>query len=193
MEFAMPFSPVINLTGMLVALGPLERAYLPLYHRWSNDLEASRTSGVGWPVTLDDEIAAFERQVSDRQERHFTIFEGASLRPVGRCALLDLSERHARATFTILIGEADARGRGFGTEATSLTLGYAFNMLGLSNVMLTCLAFNSAGLRAYEKAGFREFGRRHAASRWGQTLWDLVYMECTASPVSSGTSGSESV
>ncbi len=176
----MSIDPVINLAGAHVSLGPLARAYVPLYHRWSNDLEVSRTSGVGWPKTLEDEIDEFERQSLDRHEHHFTIFERATSRSIGRCALLEVSDRHARATFSILIGEPDARGRGYGTEATRLTLRYAFEMLGLANVMLTCVASNTAGLRAYERAGFRTFGSRHACSRSGQTLLDLIYMECTS-------------
>ena len=39
-------------------------------------------------------------------------------------------------------------------------LDYAFTALGLHSVMLIVDEFNLAGRRAYEKAGFREFGRR---------------------------------
>jgi RimJ/RimL family protein N-acetyltransferase len=48
-------------------------------------------------------------------------------------------------------------------------------------VLLTCYEFNTAGIRAYQKAGFREFGRRHQCSRWGNKLWDLIYMESVGS------------
>lgn len=82
-------------------------------------------------------------------------------------------------------GEPDARGKGYGTEATALTLDDAFNALGVENVMLTVYMFNDAGIRADTKAGFREFGRRRRCSRLGQQLWDLVYMECLASEFTS--------
>ena len=44
-------------------------------------------------------------------------------------------------------------------------LDYAFTALGLHNVMLTIHEYNLAGRRAYEKAGFKEIGRRRQC-RW---------------------------
>lgn len=54
---------------------------------------------------------------------------------------------------------ADARGKGFGTETTSLMLDYAFTVLGLHSVGLAVAEFNAAGIRAYQKAEFQECGR----------------------------------
>ncbi|HEX5502060.1 MAG TPA: GNAT family protein, partial [Thermomicrobiales bacterium] len=61
--------------------------------------------------------------------------------------------------------------------------------LGLHNVMLTVDAFNLAGIRAYEKAGFREFGRRQQCHWMGGALWDMVYMECLATKFASPVLG----
>lgn len=33
--------PVINIWGKAVALGPFDRSYLALYHRWINDAEVA--------------------------------------------------------------------------------------------------------------------------------------------------------
>jgi len=41
--------------------------------------------------------------------------------------------------------------------------------------MLTVLAYNHAGIRAYEKAGFREFGRRREVRWMDGKVWDVVY------------------
>ncbi|MDP9358951.1 MAG: GNAT family N-acetyltransferase [Chloroflexota bacterium] len=172
--------PVINIVGDLVALGPLRRGLVPRYHRWHNDLAVSGTRGVGWPVALEQTVAEFERQIASDREVAFTIYDRAALRPIGVCALSEIEHRFGRATFAITIGEADCRGKGYGTEATRLALDYAFAGLGLVNVMLTCFAFNLGGRRAYEKAGFREFGRRRRCSRHGGRSWDLIYMECLA-------------
>jgi hypothetical protein len=59
-------------------------------------------------------------------------------------------------------------------------LDYAFAVLGLQSVMLTVAEFNPAGIRAYQKAGFREFGRRRQCRWMGGQLWDDVYMDCLA-------------
>jgi RimJ/RimL family protein N-acetyltransferase len=60
-------------------------------------------------------------------------------------------------------------------------LDYAFTALGLHNVMLAVYAYNPAAIRAYVKAGFREFGRRRESVWMGGRLWDTIYMECLAS------------
>lgn len=171
---------MLNLVGNLVALGPLRRDLIPAYLRWSNDLSTSRTLGLSWPTTLEHETATFEARVSDPATAAFTVYERATVRPIGVAYLYQIEPRHARASFGITIGEADARGKGYGTEATRLVLGYAFDDRGLENVLLTVYEFNRAGIRAYEKAGFVAFGRRRRCSRQGARLWDLLYMECVA-------------
>ena len=65
---------------------------------------------------------------------------------------------------------------------------YAFTTLGLHNVMLVVYAYNEAGYRAYQKAGFREFGRREAVWMGGR-LWDAISMECLATECASPVLG----
>jgi RimJ/RimL family protein N-acetyltransferase len=45
---------------------------------------------------------------------------------------------------------------------------------------LSVFAFNVAGIRAYRKAGFREYGRRRQAWLHNGARWDIVYMEVVA-------------
>jgi diamine N-acetyltransferase len=107
--------------------------------------------------------------------------------------------RTRTADFTIGIGEPECRGKGYGTEVTSLMLDYAFTALGLHNVMLLVYEFNLAGLHAYKKAGFRELGRRRQSqwmggrrrqSQWmGGRLWDVIYMDCLATEFTSPVLG----
>jgi RimJ/RimL family protein N-acetyltransferase len=55
----------------------------------------------------------------------------------------------------IAIGERDFWGRGYGTEAMQLVLGYAFLELNLRRVSLALHAYNERALKSYEKAGFK--------------------------------------
>jgi RimJ/RimL family protein N-acetyltransferase len=66
---------------------------------------------------------------------------------------------------------------------------YAFTALGLNNVMLTVSEYNLAGRRAYEKAGFREFGRRREADTIGGQLYDEIFMDIIASEFESPVLG----
>ena len=55
----------------------------------------------------------------------------------------------SRARFSILIGEATHRGSGQGTEATALVCRYAFERLGLREIVLDVDPRNLAAVGAY--------------------------------------------
>jgi RimJ/RimL family protein N-acetyltransferase len=182
--------PVINIVGELVALGPIRRDLLPTYQRWINDFETVRNLGLPpIPMTMEQEQAWFEGAVKGERTTPFTIYELATWTPIGNTSLMDIDYRNRTAEFGILIGEATARGKGYGTEAARLMLDYAFTALGLCSVMLRVHEYNLAGQRAYAKAGYREFGRRRQDYLMGGKLWDTIYMDCLASEFTSSVLG----
>jgi len=174
--------PVINILGEQVALGPIDRKLVPLYQRWMSQFDLLRTLGAvpPQPLTLEAETAWFDASVTV-----FTIYKRGNWRPIGNLDLRAVDFRNRTAEFGIMIAEADSRGKGYGTEATRLALDYAFTALGLHNVMLAVVAFNLAAIRAYEKAGFREIGRRREAWWMGGKLWDIIYMDCLSTEFTS--------
>lgn len=173
---------ILNVVGDLVGLGPLRRDLLPTYQRWINDLGTMRTLGIPpLPMTSEKEEDWYDRQSKAQDDVPFTIYERETLRPIGNTGLHEIDYRNRSATFGIMIGEPDRRGKGYGTETTSLMLDYAFTALGLHNVMLTVFEFNAAGIRAYQKAGFKEFGRRRQCRMMGGNLWDEIFMDCLGS------------
>jgi RimJ/RimL family protein N-acetyltransferase len=178
--------PVLNIVGERVALGPLRRDLIPLYTTWRNDFQVQRTFGdLPAPVTVEQRTKWFEDQTASGETPWFTIYERETLRPIGTTDLFNIDHRWRIAQFGMMIGEADARGKGYGTEVVRLMLDYAFTVLGLNNVMLTVAEYNLAGRRAYEKAGFREFGRRRQADIMAGVVYDEIYMDCIASEFSS--------
>lgn len=183
---------ILNIVGERVALGPLRRELLPLNERWINDLVTARNLGPApRPQTSEQERAWYDRAATD-EDASFAIYArgaGDEWRPIGTTTLGAIDYRNRTATFGIMIGEPGYRGRGCGTEATRLVLDYAFTALGLHNVLLTVFAFNPAGQRAYEKAGFRALGRRREALMMGGRLWDVIYMECLATEFDSPVLG----
>jgi RimJ/RimL family protein N-acetyltransferase len=175
-------APVSNMRGDLVSLGPLRRDLLPTYQRWLNDFgmlklvdRRFRPHSAEWVTTW------YERHAGGLQDAMvFTITTNQGNRPIGNVALQDIDYRSRTAEFGIYIGEPDCRGQGFGTEATRLLLEFAFNILGLHNVMLRVYEYNPGAVRAYEKAGFHEFGRRRKAQFMDGRFWDVIFMECVA-------------
>lgn len=49
--------------------------------------------------------------------------------------------------------------------------------------MSVAVACNTRGLRAYQKVGFQEFGRRRGTVRLGHARFDMVFKEITAGQV----------
>lgn len=174
-------APILNIVGEKVALGPYRRELVPLYLRWINDFEVTRTLGIReQPATLEAEEAWYERASRNDTDPAFTIYELATLRPIGNTSLMNVSHFHRTADFGIMIGEKECWGKGYGTETTRLMLEFGFTALGLHNIMLTTYSFNERAQRAYRRAGFREIGRRRESVRVGGVAYDDVFMECLA-------------
>lgn len=174
--------PILNIVGERVALGPMRRELMPLVQRWLNDLETTRALGdIQPPWTAASRDAWYEREHTDPTLIPFTIYTIPDRAPIGTTALIDLDWRNRTAEFGIIIGAPLARGKGYGAEVTRLMLDYAFTALGLHTVMLTVYAFNEGGIRAYQRAGFQQFGRRRECYFSGGRWWDKVYMEALAS------------
>ena len=126
---------------------------------------------------LERTTSWYERNAISDDTHWFTIYEIATSQPVGMTWLSDIDDYNGTAYFAISIGEPSARGKGYGTETTRLMLDYAFIRLGLHNVALNVFENNPAGIRAYQKAGFKEFARVREAYVSGGRRWDDIWME----------------
>jgi UDP-4-amino-4,6-dideoxy-N-acetyl-beta-L-altrosamine N-acetyltransferase len=132
------------------------------------------------PPTMDEHLR-WLAEVEARGDRHeFMIVERASGRSVGTIGLSHIDRVNRRAEYGVLIGEPDARGKGFAAEASRLLLAYAFETLGLRRVYLHVLARNSDALRLYRRVGFQTEGilRRHV--RKGCEFLDVTVMAALA-------------
>ncbi len=177
-----PPKRILNIAGKLVGLGPFVRDDLALYHRWINDFEVTRYYlDTPRPQALEERAAWYERlNAANLNDIDFAIYELATMRPIGRVGLEDISYQHRRASFGILIGEKECWGKGYGTEATRLTLDYGFRLLGLHNIMLSVSSANTAAIRAYTRAGFHVVGARRECRREGDSVLDSIFMDCLA-------------
>ena len=160
--------------------GPPRRDLIDTYLRWRNDFGVMYRLEDVSPKTREAEVARLEALGANPATVRFTIYDRATLTPIGTTALNDIDLANGSAEFSILIGEAAFRDRGYGAEATRLMRDYALGPLGLHTLLLRVFAYNPAAQRAYEKAGFRAFGRQREARRMGGRWWDVIFMECVA-------------
>jgi RimJ/RimL family protein N-acetyltransferase len=94
---------------------------------------------------------------------------------VGHIGLWGARPKDRCATLGIGLGR-EYIGHGYGTDAMRIIVGYGFREMGLHRIELSVAPFNAAGVRAYEKAGFTEEGRRRALVLHDGRWYDEVLM-----------------
>jgi RimJ/RimL family protein N-acetyltransferase len=187
--------PAVMLVGEVVALGPAHKGLLPLLWTWESDLGLSVLTGdPARPMTPEGIEHLYELfSKAEPDSAPFVIYERRTMRPIGTAGLSAINHQHRTAELGIGIGERDFWGKGYGSEATRLLLDYAFNALGLHNVMLRVFSYNQRAIRAYLRSGFREIGRRREAQRVGSRVYDVVLMDCLATDFGESRLNSELV
>ncbi len=162
--------------GDRVTLRPLEREDLPLIRKWANDSELRALTGDVTPMSAAEADAYFERIQQDRDRVWFVIVARETGRVIGECGLLRLFYPWRNTDLSIILGEKDIWGQGYGTEAITLLLDYAFGALALHRVSIGVVGFNERALRFYEKVGFRREGVQRDSYYHNHTFSDFVML-----------------
>ena len=170
------------LEGSLVVLRRHAPENLEAFRRWYADPEIARlaryTEG---PMRIDEVDRFFHARAMGPESMAMAIHVRGTDRLVGTCALSQMDGDHGSALYHITIGEKDAWGNGYGTEATRLMVAHAFETLGLHRIALTVFAFNERAKRSYEACGFTVEGRAREAIRRDGQWWDEILMSILAS------------
>jgi len=157
--------------GERLYLRSIERDDLERCHDWMNDEELRSTLAQRYPMSLAQEGDWIERTTRGQDPCRLIfaicLFEGD--RHIGNCGLEGVDRDNAVATFGILIGERDCRGKGLGEEATRVLCRFGFDEVNLHKIRLDVHAGNAGAVRTYERVGFRKEGvlREEAFRRGG--------------------------
>ena len=165
------------LTGSRVVLRRHAPENLEAFRRWYSDPEIARLARYQEAPMRAEEIERFfTARVVGPDALAMAIHVRGSDRLVGTCAFSQLDGDNGSALYHITIGEKDAWGRGYGTEATRLMLEHAFGPLGLHRIALFVFEFNERAIRTYKRSGFVIEGRaRESIFRDGR-WWDELAM-----------------
>jgi diamine N-acetyltransferase len=149
------------------------------YWRWEQDPALLVGFGRGQPESLEARTEGIAHQLRGGNIR-FTVYDltGEQPSPAGVATLLP--DTAVRTAEYVVMLAPESRGKGLGTAATRLTLDYAFHITNLRMVWLKVLAPNRAGIRAYEKAGFRRAGALREAGYWLGAVCDELIMDTLA-------------
>jgi RimJ/RimL family protein N-acetyltransferase len=147
-----------TLTGRRVYLRPFGRDDLPYIQKWSNDAELRKLTGEVAPMSRAEAEKWYKELVADKDWMWFVIILKRGDRVVGEGGLLRMFRPWRNTDMTIIIGEKDAWGKGYGTEAGHLLLDYAFRRLGFHRISIGVVGFNKRALRFWESLGFKKEG-----------------------------------
>ncbi len=150
---------------------------LPTVLRWYADPEVARLTRYSLqPMPREEVERFFQTRLLSTESVAYGIHLRTSGRLIGLTTFSSLDPDNGSVLFHITIGESDAWGHGYGTEAARLMLWLAFERIGLHRVGLTVFAFNERAIRSYEKAGFRIEGQLREAIMRDDRYWDEIQM-----------------
>ena len=126
------------------------------YLSWLNDPDVNRYLETRHTPQTDNTIRQYvSAELSSTDSYLLAIIDNNTDEHVGNIRLSSINRIHLTAEIAIVIGDKNCWGKGFGTEAYSLLLGFAFEVLGLHKCTLGVIASNAAGIKVVEKAGFQ--------------------------------------
>ena len=166
----------MNITGQKIRLRMMGSEDTEAIVRWRNNPRVQKNFIYQKPFTKEGHEHWIKTMVEPGKVVQFIIEDLESERPVGSVYFRDIDRDYEKAEYGIFIGEDDAVGKGFGSEAAHLAVDYGFKELGLHKIFLRAFADNQAAIRSYEKAGFVQEGYFKDEVRIDGQFRDLVFM-----------------
>lgn len=147
-----------SLVGERIFLRPFGRDDLPYIQKWSNDAELRKLIGEVAPMSRADTEKWYRELLADKDRVWFVIVLKKGDRVIGEAGLLRMFRPWRNTDMTIIIGEKDARGKGYGKEAGHLLLNHAFDHFGFHRVSVGVVGFNKNAIRFWKNLGFKKEG-----------------------------------
>lgn len=164
------------LSGKKVYLRPIEPEDYPCFHRWANDPETRALTGEVRPGTYAGVQEYFERVQKADDRVWLAVVVRETHQVIGETGLLRMFPAWRTTDWSMIIGDRNARGQGYGTEAALLMLDYAFGCQNFHRVSIGVIGFNTGALRFYERLGFKQEGIQEDGYYYNHHYHDFVMM-----------------
>lgn len=147
--------------GKLVRLVPLDKdRHLENAVLWMNDPEVTAWLLVGdFPISKIAEAEYFDRHGAMNENDIAWAIETLEGRHIGFSGLHQINHIHKTAISGTVLGDKQAWGQGYGTDAARVRARYAFEVLGLRMVMSAILEGNERSFKMQQKVGYEVTGR----------------------------------
>ena len=164
------------LTGKRVYLRPLAKEDSVYLRKWSDDAEIRGLIGEVTSMSQADCEKFLEEVCADNSREWFVVVIKKNDRVIGEAGLLRMFPAWRTTDVSVIIGEKEEWGKGYGTEAILLLLDYAFRHLDFHRVAIGVVGFNERALRFWEKVGFRREGIQRDGYYYDDKYYDFVTM-----------------
>ena len=164
------------LIGKRVYLRALEKEDLICIQKWSNDPEIRKLTGEVASMDQADADKFLERVYNDDARKWFVIVIKENNQVIGEAGLLRMFPAWHTTDISVIIGEKDAWGKGYGTEAILLLLDYAFRCLNFHRVAIGVVGFNKKAISFWKKIGFKKEGVQRDGYYYNHKYFDFVMM-----------------
>lgn len=165
----------MSILGEKIRLRAIERSDIPAFVRWFNDPEVRKYLRMYMPLSQAQEERWFETQLQDQSSLIFGI-ETLDGKLIGNIGLHNITWKDRNAYLGITIGEKNYWGQGYGADAITTLLNFAFTQMNLHRVFLTVYEYNQRAIRCYEKCGFKHEGRMRQAHFYDGKYYDELVM-----------------
>ena len=164
-----------------VCLGPIDHESDHVVEsRWTHDAEFMRLMELKpvrplSPAAVKAQYEAVEKEMAEEGNLfYFTVRTRDDDRLIGKALIEYVDWSNGNGYIRLGIGEAELRGKGYGSQVLCLLLRFAFDELNLYRVTAVTPAYNEGAVRLFQKFGFMEEARRRSAMYRDGELWDVI-------------------
>jgi len=125
-------------------------------YNWKKDAELAHLDATQpLNISFEDYLYYYKNELTLPFRSHVELaIETPDGKHIGNCSLYNIDERIKEAELGIMIGNRDYWGKGYGSDAVTALLQYAFGDKDMKRVYLKTLAENIRAQRCFSKCGF---------------------------------------
>lgn len=166
----------MRLESKKIYLRPLGESDAPIMLESTLDTEIRYMTGTTSNFSLEQIKIHIKNINNDSSRYDFAICLKSSDEVIGELSIVDIDEENKKAGFRISMVSIPITGKGYGTEAIKIVLGYVFDQLKLNRLQLEVFSHNLRGIRAYEKVGFVKEGVLRQSLYYNKAYSDEIIM-----------------
>jgi RimJ/RimL family protein N-acetyltransferase len=124
---------------------------------WLNDRDARFYLDSPFPCTSKEQVKTYMNQRKNEPYRYMILSSDNQL-PIGTCRLFNIDLFSRRCEFSLMIGDATYRRKGYGYNSLDLLKDVAFLGLCVNRLELHCFEENIGAVKLYKRSGFQVDG-----------------------------------